>query len=170
MNVSKFSIQKMLAITAIAMAIPMSAQANPQGEGSDAFPHAGHEHHRHHGGMGFLKQLDLTPAQESQVKAIMAKQKNEMRAAMDERRAHKADMKALVEQEVFDEPKAARLIEDQQARERASRLSMLRSQHEIYKVLTPEQRAKAHTIRAEWQDRKKQRMDERKNNSQGNAM
>ena len=79
-----------------------------------------------------------------------------MKAAMTDRRAHRDDMKSIVEQDIFDAAKAERLIAQQQEQERATKLAMLRSQHEIYKVLTPEQREKAKVVRAEWKEKMKE--------------
>ena len=154
MNVSKLTIQKMIAVTAMAMALPMSVYASHHDEG-DSKPHSEMRHHHKHGGMGMLKQLDLTEAQQAQVKQIMEKQKADMKTAMRDRRAHREEMKSIVEQDTFDAAKAERLIAQQQHEERATKLAMLRTQHEIYKILTPEQREKAKVIRTEWKQKMK---------------
>ena len=65
MNVSRLTIQKMIAVTAMAMAIPMSAYAGHHEEGGKK-QHSEMRHHHKHGGMGMLKQLDLTEAQQAQ--------------------------------------------------------------------------------------------------------
>ncbi|MEQ9108480.1 MAG: periplasmic heavy metal sensor [Limnobacter sp.] len=156
MNVSKLAIQKMIAVTAMAMAIPMSAYAGHHEEGGEK-QHSEMRHHQKHGGMGMLKQLDLTQAQQAQVKQIMQKQRSDMKTAMSDRRAHREEMKSLVENDTFDAAKAERLIAEQQDQERAMKMSMLRTQHEIYKVLTPEQREKAKVIRAQWREKMKDR-------------
>lgn len=167
MNVSRLNIQKMIAITAMAMTIPMSAQAG-QHAGDEKKPHSEMRHHQHgahHGGMRVLKKLDLTESQQAKIDQIMKQQKEAMKGAMADRRAQRDDMKALVEQDTFDAAKAERLIAQQQDRERASKLGMLRTQHEIYKVLTPEQREKAKAMRAEW----KEKMNERRGKKSSEA-
>lgn len=156
MNVSKLTIQKMIAVSAMALAIPMSAYAGHHDEGGKKSPSEMSHHHKH-AGMGMLKQLDLTAEQQAQVEQIMQKQRTEMKAAMKDRRAHRDEMKSLVEQDTFDASKAERLIKQQQDQERKAKLAMLRSQHEIYKVLTPEQREKAKVVRAEWKEKIKER-------------
>lgn len=93
-----------------------------------------------------------------------------MKAAMKERRAHREEMKSIVEQDTFDAAKAERLIAQQQEQERAIKLSMLRTQHEIYKVLTPEQREKAKVIRAEWKEKMKDRYEKHKADNVGKTM
>ncbi|BET27517.1 protein CpxP [Limnobacter thiooxidans] len=163
MNISRLSIQKMIAITALAMAIPMSAQAGHH-EGGDKKPHS--EMRRHHQGeMGMLKKLDLSDAQQTRIDQIMKQQKETMKATMADRRSQRDEMKSLVEQDAFDAAKAERLIAQQQDRERASKMSMLRTQHEIYKVLTPEQREKAKVMRAQW----KEKMSERRSKNRDEA-
>jgi protein CpxP len=142
MNVPKLAIQKMIAVTAMAMAIPMGAYAGHHEE-EDKNQQSEMRHHHKHGGLGMLKQLDLTEAQQVQVKQIMQKQRVDMKAAMRDRRAHREEMRSLVENDTFDEARAERLITQQQNQERAMKMGMLRTQHEIYKVLTPEQREKA---------------------------
>jgi periplasmic protein CpxP/Spy len=168
MNLSKLTVQKMIAVTAMAMAIPMSAYAGHHEEGDKK--RYSEMHHHKHGGMGMLKQLDLSEAQQAQVKQIMDKQRAEMKAAMGDRRAHREEMKTIVEQDTFDAAKAERLIVQQQEQERATKLSMLRTQHEIYKLLTPEQREKAKVIRAEWKEKMKDRYNKRKGDNASNAM
>ena len=156
MNVSKLTIQKMIAVSAMALAIPMSANASPDAQG-DTMPHSEmHDHHKH-GAKGMMTQMDLTAEQQMKVDQIMQKQRTEMTASMESRRVHREEMKSLVEQDTFDNAKAERLIKQQQDQERAAKLAMLRSQHEVYKVLTPEQREKAKVVRAEWKEKMKER-------------
>lgn len=154
MNVFRLNLQKIIAVTAMAMAIPMSANAGHHAEGGTK-QHSEMRHHHKHGGMGMLKKLDLTEAQQAQVQEIMQTQRGEMKTAMKDRRAHREEMKSLVEQDTFNAAKAEQLIAKQQEQERVAKLAMLRSQHEIYKVLTPEQREKAKVIRAEWKEKMK---------------
>ncbi|WP_334119179.1 Spy/CpxP family protein refolding chaperone [Limnobacter sp.] len=164
MNVSKLTIQKMITVTAMAMAIPMSAYAGHH-EAGDKKQHSEMRHQHKHGGMGMLKQLDLTEAQQAQVNQIMQKQRTEMKSAMSDRRAHREEMKSLVENDTFDAARAERLIAQQQDKERAMKLGMLRAQHEVYKVLTPEQREKAKVIRAQWKEKMKDRHHEKSGNT-----
>lgn len=157
MNVSRLSVQKMIAVSAMALAIPLTVYAGHHNEEGGKKQHSEMRHHYKHGGMGVLKKLDLTEAQQTQVNEIMSKQRTEMKAAMGDRRAHRDEMKTLVEQDTFDAAKADQLIAQQQEKERAVKVNMLRTQHEIYKVLTPEQREKAKVIRAEWKEKMKER-------------
>jgi len=163
MNVSRLNIQKMIAITAMALTIPVSAQAGHH-EGGDKTPHSEMRRH-HHGEMGMLKKLDLTEAQQTRIEQIMKQQKEAMKVAMADRRAQRKEMKSLVEQDTFDAAKAERLIAQQQDNERASKMNMLRTQHEIYKVLTPEQREKAKVMRTQW----KEKMNERRGKNRDEA-
>lgn len=165
MNISKLTIQKMIAVTAMAMALPMGAHAASH-DAADKKPHSEMRHHHRHGDMAMLKKLDLTDAQQAQVKQIMQKQKANMKDAMGERRAQREEIRLLVEQDTFDSAKAERLISQQQDKERAAKLEMLKTRHEIYKVLTPEQREKAKVIRAEHREKMKERHKDRASKAQ----
>ncbi len=160
MQVSRLTVQKMIAVSAMAMALPMSAYAGHHGEGEKQ----GHSEMRghHHAGMGVLAKLDLTEDQKAKVKEIMSQQKNNMKQAMGERRAHRDDMRGLVESDAFDAQKARELIAQQQAEELEMKLAMLKAQHEIYKVLTPAQREQAKAIRAEYKEKRAQHKAQRK--------
>ena len=89
MNVSKLTMQKMIAVTAMALAVPLSAYAGHH-EGGDKNPHSEMHHHYKHGGMGMLKQLDLTEAQQAQIKQIMEKQRAEIDAVLTPEQREKA--------------------------------------------------------------------------------
>jgi periplasmic protein CpxP/Spy len=155
MQVSRLTVQKMIAVTAMAMALPMSAYAGHH-EAGEKQGHSDTRGH-HHAGMGMLKNLDLTEEQKAKVKEIMSQQKVNMKQAMGERRAHRDDMRALVEADTFDAQKARALIAQQQAAELDMKLAMLKTQHEIYKVLTPAQREKAKAMQAQYKDKRSER-------------
>ncbi len=159
MQVSRLTVQKMIAVTAMAMALPMSAYAGHHGDGHNQGQSEMRGHH--HQGMGLLKQLDLTEEQQAKVKDIMSQQKNNMKQAMGDRREHRDDMRGLVESDAFDAQKARALIAEQQAQELEMKLAMLKAQHEIYKLLTPEQREKAKAIRADYKEKRAQKKSQR---------
>ncbi|HEX4879999.1 MAG TPA: Spy/CpxP family protein refolding chaperone [Limnobacter sp.] len=152
MNTSKNIIRAMLAVSAMTF-IPMGAQAGQHSNEGQQFQ-ADKRYHRHEYGMGILKQLDLSDTQKTQIKAIMDQQRSNMRGHIGERRAHREEMRNLVESANFDRSKAAALIVEQQEKEREMKLAMLQAQHEIYKVLSPEQREKARILRAEYRAKK----------------
>ena len=88
--------------------------------------------------MGFHK-LDLSDQQKEQMKAIITAhtEKNKVLRA-----AHKADMKKLLDKPVFDKTKAAQLIAENEASRADKKLSKLEIKHEMYQLLTDEQKVK----------------------------
>ena len=150
MNNTRFNIQRVIAVSAVAMAIPLGAYAahhEPMGPDEEGKAH--HHGARMHDEMEMLKKLDLTEAQKAQVQTLMQGQKEKMKAAMVDREKDREEMRALVETDSFDRALATRKIEQQQAKDLEMKLSMLQTQHAIYKLLTPEQRAKAAQFKQE---------------------
>ena len=88
--------------------------------------------------MGF-KKLNLTDEQKAEMKAIMASHRE---ANKETKLAHKAEMKALMEDPAFDEEKAQALINQREAQRADKQLSMLKLKHQMFQVLTDEQKAK----------------------------
>jgi len=93
---------------------------------------------KHHGKMMF-KKLDLSDAQKEQMKTIMRAYKE---ANKESKAAHKAAMKALMDAPAFDEEQAQTLIAEREAQRADKQLSMLKMKHEMYQVLTEEQKVK----------------------------
>jgi protein CpxP len=99
-------------------------------------------HHGHKGGMHkMMRMLDLTDAQQTDVKAIMQKyQANRPeRPTKDQRAEHRAGMLALITTAGFDEAKAAEIAAAQQQVDLQKMLTHLKMQNEIFLLLTPEQ-------------------------------
>jgi len=93
---------------------------------------------KHHGKMMF-KKLDLSDAQKEQMKTIMTAHKE---ANKESRSEYKANMKALMDAPAFDEEQAQTLIAEREAQRADKELSMLKMKHEMYQVLTDEQKVK----------------------------
>lgn len=152
-------IKQMLAVTAMAMAIPMVSNAASDDSISDRQetqqqqPRGHHGHHAKQPGMNMLEQLNLTDAQKAQVKQIMTSQKADIRDSWKSRKEMRKQLDDLAEAPQFDKAKADQLIRNMQDNERQNQLKMLEARHQIYMVLTPEQRAKAHTLRTEHEQR-----------------
>jgi len=112
---------------------------------SSVIKEGGHDKHhggKHHGDhkqkkMNF-KNLDLSDAQKQQMKTIMTSYKE---ASKTLKEAHKAEMKALMQSATFDEAKAKQLISQREAQRADQKLDMLKMKHEMYQVLTDEQKA-----------------------------
>ncbi|MCQ8895301.1 Spy/CpxP family protein refolding chaperone [Limnobacter humi] len=161
-------VYRWLAASAFALALPWGAAqaATPNAGDATAAPPPPHEmrggpghgpERREHGPMAMLKKLNLTPEQDTQVKQILDKQHARMEGRREAHKAHHAEMRALVESDTFDQAKATRLIQQQQQQELNDRLAMLQTQHDIYKVLTPEQRSKLKAL----EERREQRWKDR---------
>lgn len=103
---------------------------------------------KHHKGKGKNKQqgfqkLNLTDQQKQEMKTIMTSQKaqNKNRKTDAERLAQRAEMQALMSAETFDEEKAKALISNQQSKNSERRLANMKAKHEMYQLLTDEQKA-----------------------------
>ena len=97
------------------------------------------------GGMHrMLRKLDLTDAQNEDVRAIMEKYQADRpeRLTKEQRVAHRADMLALISNVNFDETKANAILDQQQQKHRQQVIMHLKMQNEIYQLLTPEQQLK----------------------------
>lgn len=167
MNANKTTaryIKQMLAVTAMAMAIPMVSNAASDDSIGDRQgteqqqPRGNHGHHGREPGMKMLEQLNLTDAQKAQVKQIMASQKADIRESWKARKDMRKQLDQLTEAPEFDKAKADQLIRNMQDSERLNQLKMLEARHQIYMVLTPEQRAKAHTLRTEHEQQMRDHM------------
>ncbi|HEY1059210.1 MAG TPA: Spy/CpxP family protein refolding chaperone [Limnobacter sp.] len=161
------NVYRWLAASAFALALPLGAAQAAMPAAGDATaappppPHemrGGHGMERHeHGPMALLKKLNLTPDQNAKVKQILDKQRASMDGKREAHKAHRDEMRALVESDTFDQAKATQLIQQQQQQELNDRLSMLQTQHDIYMVLTPDQRTKLKAL----EDRREQRWKNR---------
>lgn len=143
---------KWIKVAALTIALPLSVSANAKNM------EMGQGHHR--GGMKqIISQLDLSDAQQQQVSDIMQQMKGNVdrsgRQAM--REAHQAERLALLTAPEFDEAKAKQMIASHQASMTERKLQMLRTQHQIYQVLTPEQQAKFADLMAQGKGRGSQR-------------
>jgi protein CpxP len=133
----------MLAVAA-AIAQGMHGHGGPGGPGGDF----------HH----MLRQLDLTSDQQTQVKAIFAKEKPAMQPLMQQMRQNHDAMKALEAAGSFDETKTRAL-----ATQNAQTMIELQVQHariksEIMQILTADQKAKLAQIEANREARMKEHM------------
>jgi Spy/CpxP family protein refolding chaperone len=154
---------KKLALAAgIAAALPFAAMA----QGGPGGPGGPEMHQRHHGGEGmrgmhgrhhgpsFLRGINLTEAQRDKVFAIRHAQAPVMREKFKIVRKSHEDLRALTTSAQYDDAKA-RAIADTGARAMAE-LAVLkaRGDHDIYALLTPEQKAQADKMKADWEARR----------------
>ena len=92
--------------------------------------------------MGFEK-LNLTDEQKVEMRTIMSSQKGQKRVQKtdEERLAQQAEMQTLMLADTFDESKAEELISNQQSQRNESKLEKMKAKHEMYQLLTDEQKA-----------------------------
>lgn len=160
MKMNSTVLKRFLAVSAVALALPLPAAAQPRPDGApgprcDGSPAPAH-HHNGPGGPfmpgegpmpGFIHGLDLTDAQRDKIFAIGHEQAPQMREKL--KAAHKAreELRALVTSPQYDEAKAKALA-DTEARSMAEvGLLKARSDHAIYALLTAEQRKKAEELK-----------------------
>ena len=101
---------------------------------------------------GHFKALNLSADQQEKIRAIETAHQQTMRKNMELMRANKTAERELVEAPSFDEAKAQRLATKNAKIMEDNNLTTLRFRHEIYQILTPEQRAKFDTMRQQRQE------------------
>ena len=106
--------------------------------------HGGPDGDFHH----MLKQLDLTSDQQSQVKAIFAKEKPAMQPLMQQMRQNHDAMKALEASGPFDEVKTRALATQNSQTMIELQVEHARIKSEIMQLLTPDQKTKLAQIEA----------------------
>lgn len=148
----KFSAQaiRVLAASAIALGlVPLTAQADDRGNCVPYHRDASQQMPAH------MKALNLTPEQQEKVRAIETAHREIMRKNMELLNANKAAERRLIEAPNFDEQKAQKLATQDAKIMGDSNLATLRFRHEIYQILTPEQRAMFDAMRKQRIDNKR---------------
>lgn len=91
--------------------------------------------------------LDLTVDQQTQIKSIIDELRVDKKTRKSERKANREAFRALVEAESFDEEQAKALMADIKAERSEKMLAHLKSRHQIWLLLTVEQREKLAELR-----------------------
>lgn len=99
--------------------------------------------------MGFAK-LNLSAEQKQKIDVIMAKVKEDK---LKIKLANRASMQALMANETFDTDAAKSLMTYQQQQKAENRLAMLKAKHEVFQLLTDEQKAKFSEMKLKRQKR-----------------
>lgn len=116
----------------------------------------------HHGGPGgdfghmlgfYADALDLTSAQQDQIKAIWQKEKPTMKPLMQQMRQNHQAMNALAESGSFDEGKATALATQNSQTMIQLQVAHARIKSEMMQVLTPDQKTKLQQIEAKHEAR-----------------
>lgn len=140
-----------LALTSVAMA------AGPDGhQGGREQGRSGHGHHRGHGHDMAFKKLDLTDAQRASIKQIVSNSRTQNKGQREALRQQREAFRSMTPDQVGYQAAAARLAqaEGSAMQVRVQQKANVRAQ--VYAVLTPAQKAKMATMRAEHQARREQ--------------
>jgi len=97
--------------------------------------------------------LDLSSAQQDQIKAIWEKEKPTLKPLMQQMRQNHAATEALVESAPFDEAKTTALATQHAQTAVALEVEHARMKSEMLQVLTPDQKAKYQQLEAKHQQR-----------------
>jgi protein CpxP len=145
-------------LAALALMVASIGLAQAQGPHHGGFP--GPEHHI----MDFLtEQLDLTDAQQAQVKEIFAKEKPTIGPLMMQSgQLHQQLMQEAISG-TFDEAKIRALAAQQGQVETAMAVEHAKIASQIFNILTPEQKTKAQQMLQKHQQRMQQHMQEKQN-------
>lgn len=128
---------RILAIGAAVLLVAAAAIA----EGRHGYGGPGGFHH-------MLKQLDLTSAQQDQVKAIWAKEKAALQPLMQQMRQNHSAMSALEASGPFDEAKTRALVTQNSQTMIELQVEHARIKSEIMQILTADQKAKLAQLEA----------------------
>lgn len=121
-----------LAVAALSLATMVGVAGAQQ-------PPRGHGH-----GIDFMATaLDLTDAQVAQIKQIQSDQHTNMQSSHQQLHSLHQQLQAVVASDNFDEAKAQSIIAQVQQLQSAQMLAHAKEMNAIYKVLNPQQKAKA---------------------------
>lgn len=102
---------------------------------------------RMHKGVGPFEQLGLTEDQKTKIADIMKDSRSKNKDAFDDMKKVETDLHDLAWSEDYSESKAKDLIDDKADAAKEFALERVKTDNEIYKVLTPEQRVKFEEMR-----------------------
>jgi len=153
----------LLAASGIALALPLAVQARPMMDGPGCHGHTSMDRGGRGGEFGmfggrhgpaYLRGLNLTEEQQDKIFNLMHAQAPAVRAKVKELRDARSNLEALTRAPSYDEAKV-RALTDKAAATMAELARLhARSEHQIYQLLTPEQRQ-------ELAERKDRRDDDR---------
>ncbi len=88
----------------------------------------------------WLAGVELSEAQRQQFTELLAQHKAAQRQAAKPAAEQRQQFKALLQADYFDEPVVRQQLEQQQAKRTEQQLERLKLRHQLYQILTPEQR------------------------------
>ena len=118
-----------------------------------------------------MRQLDLTDAQKAELKEMREANRAEMKAKhsgnkadkMAQMKAHHEKVQDLVLADTFDEAAANDLATQMVEKQTERRLTMLKKQHQMMSVLTPDQKPQLKEIQQDRMDKCEDKMETRMN-------
>lgn len=138
------SVIRFITVSTIALGLlPISAQAAQPAMCDPYTYHAGSQTIPAH-----YKALGLSADQQEKLRAIAAAHQEVMHQNIQRLHDNKKSEVALIESPSFDEAKAQRLVDAESKIMAENHLATLRFRHEIYQILTPEQRTRLETARS----------------------
>lgn len=151
--------KKFFIVTAILLAVAagLSASVYAQGPG----------HGFRHGGMlkHMAKQLNLTEAQQTQIKSIMADGRSKTKPLTQQLRQNEQAQNAAVNG-TFDEAQARAFANKQAQIMSDLMVERQRTKSQIYSVLTPDQRQKALQLMQQHEQRRQERLQKKSDTKQ----
>lgn len=138
---SVLTLQKLLAIACLTLAIPLALQAQPLMEDHcEKRLMPSHDSEFTPGIPPYLRGIKLTETQEDKIFTLMHEQIPAFREQGKQRHKTMNELRALENAEKFDEAKAQQLAEKLAAIEKEAVLTRARNDYKIFSLLTPEQR------------------------------
>ncbi|HTC92851.1 MAG TPA: Spy/CpxP family protein refolding chaperone [Terriglobales bacterium] len=104
--------------------------------------------------------LNLTDQQQSQIKSILAQERTQMQPLLSNARQVHQQVEAAALSDNFDANQVKTILEQNKDNLVNLAVEAARTQNEVYKILTPEQRTKLETLRARHQERMNKWMQE----------
>ncbi|WP_051303195.1 Spy/CpxP family protein refolding chaperone [Psychromonas aquimarina] len=117
----------------------------------------------HHGMpfKGMLKQVDLTPEQQADIKIIMQNYRSDKKMQSNNRGTFHERQMAIMKASDFDEAQAGALIDDKNALRKEAQLKRMQMTFDIYHSLTPEQQGKMDLLFEQHQQKMQEKIDKR---------
>lgn len=151
----------MKAITLILTAASLLLATNSVTAGHHNKPgQAGKSYEMQHGGFPFQKMLagvELTSAQQQQLRQLLQEHKAS-KSDLERGATDRGALRQLVQAEYFDEQAVTELLQLQQPQRLTQRVAQLKLRHQVYQLLTPEQRQQL----ADKHQQRKQKLQQRK--------
>lgn len=138
------SVSRFLAVSAVALALPLSALAADRcmDRGAERGDRPAFAMHHGHGMMANLRGIDLTPAQVAQLSAMRDEQKKVFHDKFQGLREQHDALHKLVMSDAYTPAAAAEIIAKIDAAQTEMMKLHAEQSNKIYKLLTPEQRTK----------------------------